>query len=430
MYFFIYCLVLAGFKALFRNMHIHGLEKLPKDKPMILASNHPNSFLDGVVHSHYFKYPIYSLARGDVFNNPIAKKLMYSVNMRPIWRATDAKNSSEKNAQTFAAVTELFNENGVVVIFPEGICVIEKRLRSIKKGTARMAQYAFENSTQKPLDLYIVPIGINYTKPAGVRQEVYINIQDPIPYSEYLNQMEENSVLAINGITNRIEEHLQQSVIHIENPKNDNWVEEILTALRNKNYVSPFQYSVFNNKKFQVEKTFTDNLNTLEKTNPEKAETVLNNIKKYTAVRKKLGFSIGNLLPKSNFSLFQLVYLIALLPVFIPVFSIGILPFLGIQKLTYSKIKSNVFHLSVIAGGTIFATFFMLLILSLVLFAINISYGLIFLGVFIGGGYLSIIYLEYWLNLKQWWQQITNKSKPEYKEALQLFNSILQDVNG
>ena len=64
----------------------------------------------------------------------------------------------------FPAIYEVLKKNGNFIMFSEGICVQEKRLQKLRKGTARLA---FGAEEKYGLDVHIVPVGINYTYPSS-----------------------------------------------------------------------------------------------------------------------------------------------------------------------------------------------------------------------------------------------------------------------
>jgi 1-acyl-sn-glycerol-3-phosphate acyltransferase len=109
-------LPLGGFV---RKIHFDGLENFPKDKPVLLAGNHPNSFLDGVIYQHMSGRKIYTLTRGDVFLKPFSNYLFRSMNLRPIFRARDANSEVARkgNNQTMDELYDLFKNNKTILIF-------------------------------------------------------------------------------------------------------------------------------------------------------------------------------------------------------------------------------------------------------------------------------------------------------------------------
>lgn len=127
--------------------------------PLLIAANHPNSFLDAIIIASLFRSPVYSLARGDVFRGKMINKTLASLNMFPVYRISEGTENLESNYTTFDACQKLFLQNKIVLIFSEGRCINEWHLRPIKKGTARLAINAWENN----IPLKVLPLGINYS---------------------------------------------------------------------------------------------------------------------------------------------------------------------------------------------------------------------------------------------------------------------------
>lgn len=132
---------------------------LREQGPLLIAANHPNSFLDAIILDSIFKSPIYSLARGDAFAGKFISKILFSLNMLPVYRMSEGVENLENNFATFNACQKLFEQNKIVLIFSEGKCMNEWHLRPLKKGTARLALKAWE----KDIPLKVLPLGINYS---------------------------------------------------------------------------------------------------------------------------------------------------------------------------------------------------------------------------------------------------------------------------
>jgi 1-acyl-sn-glycerol-3-phosphate acyltransferase len=127
--------------------------------PLLIAANHPNSFLDAIVLATLFRQPIYSLARGDAFQKPFFAKLLAAMNILPVYRVTEGVENLEHNYSTFDRCREIFKRGGIVLIFSEGRCINEWHLRPLMKGTARLAL----SSWQEGIPLRVLPTGINYS---------------------------------------------------------------------------------------------------------------------------------------------------------------------------------------------------------------------------------------------------------------------------
>jgi 1-acyl-sn-glycerol-3-phosphate acyltransferase len=115
----------------------------PDNVPVILACNHPNSFLDAVILAGHYPKPIHFLARGDVFAKQKIAFFLRQLNMIPIHRLSEGREHLKYNNETFTACIEVLKKNGTLLIFSEGICKNEWNLRPLKKGTARLAHMAW-----------------------------------------------------------------------------------------------------------------------------------------------------------------------------------------------------------------------------------------------------------------------------------------------
>ena len=142
-----------------RKIIINHPERLKMDGPLLLAANHPNSFLDAIILDILFKKPIWSLARGDVFKKPVIIKLLTQVKILPVYRTSEGVENLDSNYTTFEACKNIFRNKGAVLMFSEGKCINEWHLRPLKKGTARLAI----SSWQEGIDVKVLPVGINYS---------------------------------------------------------------------------------------------------------------------------------------------------------------------------------------------------------------------------------------------------------------------------
>lgn len=150
--------------------------------PLLLACNHPNSFLDGIILDILFDEPAWALARGDVFKKPLYIKFLKAVKLMPVYRTSEGSENLHTNYKTFDACKEIFQQNGIVQIFSEGRCINEWHLRPLKKGTARLAMSSWENN----IPLLVLPVGINYSSFRRFGKNVYINFGDIIRKEDIL----------------------------------------------------------------------------------------------------------------------------------------------------------------------------------------------------------------------------------------------------
>ncbi|HEX6845333.1 MAG TPA: 1-acyl-sn-glycerol-3-phosphate acyltransferase, partial [Chitinophagaceae bacterium] len=159
-------------KIFCRKIIINNRELLKEKGPMILACSHPNSFLDAVLMDILFEQPVWSLTRGDAFLNKRITRLFYKLKMLPVYRPTEGVENLSENYKTFDTCIELFKRNAIVLIFSEGLCENEWHLRSLKKGTARLAYKCL----QENIPLKILPVGLNYSSFKRFGKNLFVNL--------------------------------------------------------------------------------------------------------------------------------------------------------------------------------------------------------------------------------------------------------------
>ena len=179
---------------------------------MLLACNHPNSFLDSIIIDTLFEETVWSLARGDAFKNPFIK-ILAALKILPVYRPSEGVENLSENYKTFDACIEILKNNGVITIFSEGKCINEWHLRSLKKGTARLAIKAWEEN----IPLTVIPVGLNYSSFTRFGKNVFINFGEPM-------QKEDMNFNVTDGLrhqefNNLLQRELEHSVFEI--PKKD-----------------------------------------------------------------------------------------------------------------------------------------------------------------------------------------------------------------
>jgi 1-acyl-sn-glycerol-3-phosphate acyltransferase len=163
-------------KIFCRRIVINQPERLQMDGPLLLACNHPNSFLDAILLDILFKKPVWSLARGDVFKKPLTIKLLAKLRILPVYRTSEGVENLETNYTTFESCKNIFRKKGIVQVFSEGKCINEWHLRPLKKGTARLAISAWEDG----IDLKVLPVGINYSSFNRFGKNIFLNFGSSI----------------------------------------------------------------------------------------------------------------------------------------------------------------------------------------------------------------------------------------------------------
>jgi glycerol-3-phosphate O-acyltransferase / dihydroxyacetone phosphate acyltransferase len=213
-------------RIFYKNIKVKNLGYLPVNRPVIIASNHPNAFLDAMVISIIAKQKINYLVRSDVFNTGFKRWLFGQIGLIPIYRIQEGADQLHKNEETFKKCNELLSKNASIIMFPEGICIQEKRLRKLKKGLARIA-FGAEEAHGGKLGLAVVPVGMNYSNAKNFRSRLYIEFGKPVEVKDYLEEYQKDKNKTINEFTKQLEAKMAEHLIIIENKQNDEMVENI-----------------------------------------------------------------------------------------------------------------------------------------------------------------------------------------------------------
>lgn len=214
-----------AFRIYCRHICINDKAMLQSEGPLLIAANHPNSFLDAIVIATLFKKPVHSLARGDVFTNKMYKWLLHSLNMLPVYRVSEGVENLEQNYTTFEACQEIFKKNGIVLIFSEGRCINEWHLRPLKKGTARLAI----SSWQSGIPLKVLPAGLNYSSFYTFGKNIYINFGKVITMKDMPPGEPQGRIL--NLFNDQLKMQLEGLVVEVHKTDNDKIKEKFYTRM-------------------------------------------------------------------------------------------------------------------------------------------------------------------------------------------------------
>lgn len=279
-------IVRVALQVFFKKIYISNAEKLPKDKPVVLASNHPTAFLEPCILACFLDRPLYYLVRGDLFLKPMSNFLLRDLHMLPMFRTKDRGLAYVKqNFETFAVCFDALRENKTMMIMAEGHTQMVKRLNPLKKGTARLAFGALEKYPDLE-DVYVVPVGVNYTYGDRFRSEVMINFGDPIRIREYWEDYQSNFNAAMASFTEELRQRLEQLIISIPDERDEEITEAFLVMKRSTRGEVPFPIFSRNEGPLKEEMAIADRVAGLT---PEEKAQVAAAVQAYEGELKKHG---------------------------------------------------------------------------------------------------------------------------------------------
>ena len=180
--------VLQPFFLVYFRMKRIGMEHIPKDGQLIIASNH-RSFMDPWVIGMLLRRPIYYVAKTELFHRRSVAWLLSSLGAFPVDRGHGDRDAMD-------AARRILERGDVVVIFPEGTRTRPGPLGTPKRGVGRLAL-----ETGAP----VVPVALIGTE--GVRRDwrirphkVRIRAGRPLRFP----QVDEPSPSLARAVTDRI----------------------------------------------------------------------------------------------------------------------------------------------------------------------------------------------------------------------------------
>lgn len=205
-----YCLQLF-----YRRWQIEGYENLMIGEPMLMGSNHQNAFIDplNIVCSTEKRLQPSFLTRSDVFNKN-TQWLFERFKMLPIYRQRDGVDTLAKNKEIFDICVHRLSMDESVIIFVEGNHGMDYRIRPLQKGFARIGFQAAE-SLQFDKEIYIQPVGLNYTEHTAFRGDMLLIYGPPISLGAFYDLYQQDERKALVEVRNALSQALKKIVIHI-----------------------------------------------------------------------------------------------------------------------------------------------------------------------------------------------------------------------
>jgi len=161
-------------RVFFRRVETEGLERVPRDGPLMFVLNHPNSLVDPVFVMCLSPRPVSFLAKAPLFRIPLVGWLVRAAGSIPVQRRQDPGADLSKNREMFSRVREHLAHAGAVALFPEGTSHSDPRLKPMKTGAARIALGA-----QAEVPLRIQAVGLFYTDKHTFRSAALVYFGEP-----------------------------------------------------------------------------------------------------------------------------------------------------------------------------------------------------------------------------------------------------------
>ena len=150
----------------YRRVDVIGVERIPRTGPLIVAANHHNALVDGVLLLAVLPRRLVSVAKAPLFSNPLIGPFLRLIGALPVHRRQEGGTDPARNAALFEASSATLRSEQAILIFPEGVSQPEPQLMPLRTGAARML-LAAEGDGVGPVTL--LPVGLMFHEPGTFR---------------------------------------------------------------------------------------------------------------------------------------------------------------------------------------------------------------------------------------------------------------------
>jgi 1-acyl-sn-glycerol-3-phosphate acyltransferase len=399
----------------YREVYTINKPKKDSEKPNILTPNHQNALMDALAVGFALKQPLVFLARSDIFKKKAVASILYFLKILPIYRIRDGFDSLKNNQETFEHTVRVLNNKRALVILPEGNHFGAKRLRTLKKGFARIA-FSSELAGNEEIDLHIVPVAIDYSSYDSFFSRLTVVFGEPFPLKPYMESYKEKPQIAINNITKDLSDRLKDHIIHIETEEAYN--ESLLAVEVYAETKEPGFTNIIQNKRYNKQRETAKALNKVETDNSPKWSEIIQNASLLKKKTKDLPHEIIGTKPSGK-NVFYFILSLLFAPIAIP----GLIIFGPFWYLPLwfanKKIKDVQFRTSVRYGMSVFLyliQFIAILIFLFTSYTPGLAMIIFFSTVITGVLSIKTFQLNYWYYLKAKWYRIS-KNNPELLTA-------------
>jgi 1-acyl-sn-glycerol-3-phosphate acyltransferase len=231
LYFLTVRLIRTGLSIFFQKIEVRHGENIPRQGPLIIAANHPNSTMDALLMSSVTKRMIHHIGHAGLFRHRFKAWLLRNFGVIPVRRRRSLSESPHRNVDSFESCYEVLEKGGAISIFPEGISDPQRKVKKIKTGAARIILEA-ERRNGYDLGVTLIPIGLHFFSRSRFRSRVLVNVGREIQLAPFFKLNEKDNAEAVIRLTDELQERLEHLTINIPHPKLEELVKDLETIYR------------------------------------------------------------------------------------------------------------------------------------------------------------------------------------------------------
>jgi len=214
-YWFFKAIAIACLGLFFKKKAKRNKQYFDNTPPSILIGNHPNTMLDPLVAAKEKNIYIHFLANAGLFSTRFTNWFFTTFFCIKVERPKDVDGRRIDNDHAFKYSADFLARYGMLYAAAEGTSKLERRLRKLKTGAARIALDSMrQNDWNLPLD--IKTVGITYENPKLAQYDLFLNYGEPIQVIDYKELYTEDPSKAVKKLTADIQTRMQSLLLHTE----------------------------------------------------------------------------------------------------------------------------------------------------------------------------------------------------------------------
>ncbi len=230
-YLFLKGIVKIMLRAYYPQTRVIHPERLKLTAPTLLATNHPNTLIDALNAAGRVDRQVFFLVNAGLFRQRFSRWFFSTFYCIPVERRQDTNGRRVDNRNTFARVDEHLGKGGQIFIAPEGSSELERHLRPVKTGAARMALSAAQKKDFQ-LNVRILPIGLNYEQANRFGTRLLVKVGEPILAADFRDLYLEDTQKGVRAMTKALEDRLRSLIIDTRDRREDQLVRYLEQLLR------------------------------------------------------------------------------------------------------------------------------------------------------------------------------------------------------
>lgn len=191
----------------YRRVEVIGRERVPGSGPLLVAANHQQGLMDGLLLAATFPRPLRPIAKAPLFRYPLIGQMARLAGAIPVHRRQDEGGGTVDNEAMFGTARRALEAGDALLIFPEGVSQPEPAIMPLRTGAARLllAEGGERRAT-------LLPIGLMFHEPATFRVgTAFVLIGEPVPTADL--ETTSDAEEAVRQLTARLGAALQRLIV-------------------------------------------------------------------------------------------------------------------------------------------------------------------------------------------------------------------------